>query len=241
MTEDRDALASERDFLFASLDDLDRELAAGDISAEDHAEVRSGYVSRAAEVLRSLDADAAEPQQRIRFGWKAISGVIAVVLVVGGALAFVLANALGERLSGQSMTGLDSRDTAAVLLAEARSVNFVDPVRAADLYALVLVEDPANVEALTYRGWTLALAARQNPDDVEGAAQFSEGVDLLVEAVQVDPSYADPLCFLGIIQYRFVEDADAAKPFVAACLAANPPAEVRDLVQNLADELGVGG
>ena len=45
------------------------------------------------EVLRSLDADAAEPQQRIRFGWKAISGVIAVVLVVGGALAFVLANA----------------------------------------------------------------------------------------------------------------------------------------------------
>ena len=109
MTEDRDALASERDFLFASLDDLDRELAAGDISAEDHAELRSGYVSRAAEVLRSLDADAAEPQQRIRFGWKAISGVIAVVLVVGGALAFVLANALGERLSGQSMTGLDSR------------------------------------------------------------------------------------------------------------------------------------
>ena len=101
----------------------------------------------------------------------------------------------GERLSGQSMTGLDSRDTAAVLLAEARSVNFVDPVRAADLYALVLVEDPANVEALTYRGWTLALAARQNPDDVEGAAQFSEGVDLLVEAVQVDPTYADPLAF----------------------------------------------
>ena len=37
MSEGRDALASERDFLFASLDDLDRELAAGDISAEDHA------------------------------------------------------------------------------------------------------------------------------------------------------------------------------------------------------------
>ena len=50
MTEDRDALASERDFLFASLDDLDRELAAGDISAEDHADLRSGYVSRAAAV-----------------------------------------------------------------------------------------------------------------------------------------------------------------------------------------------
>ena len=110
MAEDRDALASERDFLFASLDDLDRELAAGDISAEDHAELRSGYVSRAAEVLRSLDADATEPQQRIRFGWKAISGVIAVVLVVGGALAFVLANALGERLSGCLLYTSDAAD-----------------------------------------------------------------------------------------------------------------------------------
>ncbi len=241
MAEDREALEEERDFLFSSLDDLDRELAVGDISIEDHAELRDGYVARAAEVLRLLNADQVEPQQRLRLGWKTVTSVGAVVVLVGAALAFVLANALGERLSGQSMTGLDPRDTATALLAEARAVNFADPAGAADLYALVLVEDPTNVEALTYRGWTLALAARQNPDDEAGAEQFSEAVDLLVEAVTVDPTYADPLCFLGIIQYRFVGDGDAARPFVAACLAANPPAEVRDLVQNLADELGVGG
>ena len=241
MTEDREALAAERDFLLSSLDDLDRELDAGDISVEDHVELRDGYVARAAEVLRLLDADRVEPQQRIRLGWKTIAGVGVIVVVVGAALAFVLANALGERLSGQSMTGLDSRDTATALLAEARAANFADPARAADLYALVLVEDPTNVEALTYRGWTLALAARQNPDEDAGIEQFTEAVDLLVEAVTVDPSYADPLCFLGIIQYRFVGDGEAARPFVAACLSANPPAEVKDLVQNLADELGVGG
>ena len=241
MTEDREALEAERDFLLSSLDDLDRELNAGDISVEDHVELRDGYVARTAEVLRLLDADRVEPQQRIRLGWKTIAGVGVIVVVVGAALAFVLANALGERLSGQSMTGLDSRDTATALLAEARAANFADPARAADLYALVLVEDPTNVEALTYRGWTLALAARQNPDEDAGIEQFTEAVDLLVEAVTVDPSYADPLCFLGIIQYRFVGDGEAARPFVAACLAANPPAEVKDLVQNLADELGVGG
>lgn len=241
MSEDRSALEAERDFLLSSLDDLDRELAAGDISIEDHAELRDGYVSRAAEVLRLLEADRVETQQRIRLGWKTVLGVGAVVVLIGAALAFVLTNTLGERLSGQSMTGLDSRDTASALLAEARATNFTDPGGAADLYALVLVEDPANVEALTYRGWTLALAARQNPDEVAGAEQFTEAIDLLIEAVTVDPSYADPLCFLGIIQYRFVGDGEAARPFVAACLGANPPAEVRDLVQNLADELGVGG
>jgi hypothetical protein len=240
MSEDREALIVERDFLLSSLDDLDRELAAGDISPEDHAELRDGYVARAAEVLRLIEQERLEPLQRIRLGWKKAVGVLGVVIVIGAALAVVLASTLGERLSGQSMTGFDPRDTATALLAEARAANFSDPVGAADLYALVLVEDPTNVEALTYRGWTLALAARQNLDEDASAEQFAEAVDLLVEAVTVDPSYADPLCFLGIIQYRFVGDADAARPFVAACLAANPPAEVRDLVQNLADELGVG-
>ena len=240
MSEDREVLIVERDFLLSSLDDLDRELAAGDISPEDHAELRDGYVARAAEVLRLLEQERLEPLQRIRLGWKKAVGVLGVVIVIGAALAVVLASTLGERLSGQSMTGFDPRDTATALLAEARATNFSDPVGAADLYALVLVEDPTNVEALTYRGWTLALAARQNLDEDASAEQFAEAVDLLVEAVTVDPSYADPLCFLGIIQYRFVGAADAARPFVAACLAANPPAEVRDLVQNLADELGVG-
>ena len=41
----------ERDFLFTSLDDLDREYAAGDISEADYEDLKSSYVKRTADVL----------------------------------------------------------------------------------------------------------------------------------------------------------------------------------------------
>ena len=60
-----------------------------------------------------------------------------------------------------------------------------------------------------------------------------------MRAIETDPTYPDPFCFLGIVQYRFVGDTESATPLVAGCLAADPPAVVRDLVQGLADELGL--
>ena len=48
-------LEEERDHLLASMRDLDRELAAGDIDATDHATLRDGYTVRTAEVLREID------------------------------------------------------------------------------------------------------------------------------------------------------------------------------------------
>ncbi len=54
----RSDLDDERAFLLRSIEDLDRERAAGDISDADHALLRDRYVARAAEVLRDLeDAD----------------------------------------------------------------------------------------------------------------------------------------------------------------------------------------
>jgi tetratricopeptide (TPR) repeat protein len=49
----------ERDHLLRSLDDLDRELAAGDIDLHDYATLRADYTSRAAAILRK-DNNAAE-------------------------------------------------------------------------------------------------------------------------------------------------------------------------------------
>ncbi|MGB0800919.1 MAG: hypothetical protein ACPGSH_04060, partial [Ilumatobacteraceae bacterium] len=62
-------------------------------------------------------------------------------------------------------------------------------------------------------------------------------VDDLVAAIEADPTYPDPFCFLGIIQYRFVGDASTARPLIDGCLAADPPGEVRGLVEGLAAEL----
>ena len=51
----RQELEDERTFLLRSLEDLDREHEAGDLSDEDHAVLRDGYIARTAEVLKALD------------------------------------------------------------------------------------------------------------------------------------------------------------------------------------------
>ena len=48
----RHELEDERTFLLRSLEDLDREHEAGDLSDEDHAVLRDGYIARTAEVLK---------------------------------------------------------------------------------------------------------------------------------------------------------------------------------------------
>jgi len=240
---ERAALEAERDFLLTSIADLDAEFAAGDIDEADRRALLDGYTSRAAAVIRALDADRRPTRRRLSSGWSRRVGVAAVVMVIAVGLSWWVAASSGQRLPGQQITGLDPRDEVTVLLSEARAANFADPAGAAALYGRVLELDPDNVEALTYRGWTLALSTRSGPasDDTgsdESVATLREAVDLLVLAIETDPSYPDPFCFLGIVQYRFVGDAETARPLVAGCLAADPPAVVRDLVQGLADELG---
>ena len=92
-------------------------------------------------------------------------------------------------------------------------------------------------EALAYRGWTQALLARASEDADRAESLLRAGVDDLVAAIESDPTYPDPFCFLGIIQYRFVGDASTARPLIDGCLAADPPGEVRGLVEGLAAEL----
>lgn len=236
---ERSALEAERDFLLTSIADLDAEFAAGDIDEEDRRALLDGYTARAATVIRALEAGRRPQRGRLSAAWGRRLAVGATVLAVAVGLSWWVATSSGQRLPGQQITGLDPRDEVTVLLSEARAANFADPAGAAEAYARVLELDPDNVEALTYRGWTLALATRTAADGDDIAASLGEAVDLLVTAIETDPTYPDPFCFLGIVQYRFVGDAESARPLVAGCLAADPPAVVRDLVQGLADELGL--
>ena len=54
--EERAIREEERDFLLASLDDLERERAAGDVTDDDYRALKESYTARAAAVLRELDA-----------------------------------------------------------------------------------------------------------------------------------------------------------------------------------------
>jgi hypothetical protein len=57
----------------------------------------------------------------------------------------------------------------------------------------------------------------------------------------MEPDYADPQCFLAIIEFQVRGDAEAALPHIEKCEASNPPAEVGALVQNFADEIRAAG
>lgn len=231
------ALEEERTFLLRSLADLEREHDAGDVDGDDYREIRDGYTARAAAVLRQIESGRAALVAKPTVDWRRriVTGVVVVALV--GVVWWALAASSAQRLPGQQITGLDPREESQVLLSQARSLQFSDAATAADIYAEVLETDPDNVEALTYRGWTLALSTIGDDDAAAVQARLDEAVDSLVAAIEADRAYPDPYCFLGIVQYRFFGEAETALPFIEGCLSAGPPADVRQLVEGLRAEV----
>lgn len=231
------ALEEERRFLLRSLTDLEREHAAGDVDEHDYRELRDGYTARAAATLRAIESGRAALAPKPPVDWRRRIGGAVVVVALIGVVWWALSASSAQRLPGQQISGLDPRDRTAVLLSQARSLQLSDSAAAADLYGQVLDDDPDHAEALAYRGWTLALSTVGSDDADATQATLDDAVQLLVAAIDADPTYPDPFCFLGIVQYRFFGDADAALPFVEGCLSAGPPADVRQLVEALREQV----
>lgn len=232
--DERARLVEERDFLLASLADLDAEREAGDIDDADHEALRASYVHRAADVLRRLEG--VEPARATRASRPArVVAVIVSVALVAAASGWLVAAQSGQRLPGETITG-GIEDSTASLLSQARALNFADPETSIDLYGRVLALDPDNVEALTYRAWMLALVARGAGAEV-GALALAAARDDLTRAIGLDPDYPDPRCFLGIVAFRFEGDAATAKVHLDECQRRDPPAEVAELVAALLGEV----
>jgi len=104
----RRQLEEERDFLMASLDDLELEHESGGIDDESYAELHDDYTARAAAVIRTLrdgvDVTRAPPPRspsRTRRRVVLVSVVLVFAIAVGTSLAY----ALGARLPGQTSSG----------------------------------------------------------------------------------------------------------------------------------------
>ncbi|MFM2115884.1 MAG: hypothetical protein RI908_1625 [Actinomycetota bacterium] len=237
-------LEEQRDFLLASLRDLERERVVGDVDDADYQALRSSYTARAADIIRRLDGDAlgfaepAEPGGTKRRVPRRLVGVLLVVAVAAGLGVFV-ARQSGQRLPGETASG-GIADSTANKLAQARQLNFSDPITAINIYSEVLKVDPDNVEALTYRSWLLALTARDAEQSVLDAAVQTAIVGL-GRATLLDDSYPDAHCFLGIVSYRFANDLVTAKSALAKCQAADPPAQVKSFVDAVVAEVEAAG
>ena len=229
------SLEEERRFLLESLRDLEREHVAGDIDDEDYRVLKNGYVHRAAQIIKVLEAGVDAREARPGASMKRKLGVVATVALIAGASGWFVAQQSGQRLPGQTISG-GIEDSTASMLSQARALNFSEPKTAIDLYSKILALNPDHVEALTYRSWLIALVARDAPDDMRILA-FAAATQGLDRAIGVEPDYPDAHCFLGIVRFRLAGDAAGAKEQLDICAAMNPPAEVMGFVDSIRAEV----
>lgn len=242
MTDHRDeALASERDFLLTSLDDLDTEFAAGDIDQHDYDELKDSYTARTAVVLRSLaERDAAtKPVEHVRSPrWPWVLGLSIVGVLAGWALA----QAAGERGTGGLTGAVTESLRDRVLVCQQMGTDMTRLVESLECFDGILDEDPNNVEALTYRGWYVILASRtagQAGDLASAAELLASGITSLDRAIEIAPSAPDARAFRTVAREQ-LGDIDGACEDVAALDAGDPSPMIAGLVAPVAERLGCG-
>ncbi len=208
----------EREFWLGSLDDLDEELAVGDLAPEDHQALSRSYTRQAAQALRGEQ----EPSEDTdRGGRGKLIAVVAGLVVVGVLAGVFLARAVGSRHSGDTITGNDAVSSVPSLLRNAEeSAAAGDLAEAIAVYDRVLERSPSNPTALAYKGWFLALQGQE-----------VEAADVLADAVVAAPNYPDARAFRAILLYR-TGDCFGAAAELSAFDAANPPEFISQLVEN---------
>lgn len=253
-----DPLDDERRSLLRALRDLDEERATGQLTEDAYRGLRAETEGRAVAVLRALEArdGAGELVGELRAlrppvggngsGTSELPGAdrrrVLVAVLVGtllvGAVVPVLARAVGNRTSGQPITGdtvaggplafFEQRvaqhpnDVAARLDLAQGYLQAGDAKSAVAQYLAVLNLDPRNAEAHANLGFVLYQAGRAE-----------DGLQAVDQALAVDPTYPEALYFKGIILLRGLNrPADAAAAF-RAYLEAAPYGSHRSEVEAL--------
>lgn len=241
-------LRSQRDFLLRSIEDLDRERAAGELSEPQYQRLLDTYTAQAAQVLRRLeeglgDDQAAEappstsgPRWRRPLVGLGLAGLAAVA-------GLLLASALGLRGPGETITGNEqSRDPRSVTLQRAIEQRPDDPL-ARTAYARFLLTagepvealrqfdeaarlDPANAEALAYGGWIVFLG---------GLAD--EALPRLDAAVARQPDYPDAHFFRGMVLLQGKGDQAGATEELQTYLDLAPQSPLAAQVRTVLAEL----
>jgi tetratricopeptide (TPR) repeat protein len=175
------------DFLLRSLEDLEREHAAGDISDDDSRALKDDYTARAAAAIR-VERTAAPAPGRARRRLV----VLAALLAFAGIAGVLVAQASGRRDPGDSVTGDVAQSTTEKLNEAGRCFAEGDADCAIDLYDEILAEQPTNAEALTYKGW----AQYALLDDTEAA------LTTLIQAATDHRDYPDVHAFLAVVFFR---------------------------------------
>lgn len=237
-------LEDERGFLRRSLDDADRELEAGDLSADDHAALVGRDRARLAEVeseLAELEPDLApdakpesvaddrtpEPapasDRRPLSGWRR-AGIAASCLLISLGAGILVVHFVQARQPGQAPSGSVTVSQAQLIeqqLQQALTLNNQGQTKQALLlYDKVLSEDPSNPAALAYAGWlqwNVGTNAHVSSLQRVGRAEIER-------AVRVAPTYAQGHLFDGLVLENQDHNHAAAVDQFNEFVADGPPA-----------------
>jgi tetratricopeptide (TPR) repeat protein len=229
----RAELDDERSFLLDSLEDLERERAAGDLSEADYRSLRDSYTRRAADVLRALERAPRDEEQHERDGAtdarrparprrRRALGVTGLLILVMAVAATLVVTQTGVRLPGQTETGSERLSSAAQLrqtLAQAESLQTSgNSAEALRLYDQVLGLDPTQPDALAQSGWLeFEAGVKSRNPAVLAQAQAQEQA-----AERADPGAYAPHLYLGSM-YLAEGNAGAAVTQYRQFLADRPP------------------
>lgn len=228
----RAELVDEAAFLRLSLEDLDRELEAGELERADYEELRARYEDRARAVSDALEQQEEGPgaplrprrlpprrrlrlatrRHRLALGW----GATACFAVAGTLLGLAVA---GVAPFTQASPALSAQSRIDIELAEAGVLASHGHVSLAiTTYEKVLAIDPEQPEALTDGGWLVRLAglASSRPTLVD------EGDREIAAAAALDPGYALAHGYDGVALIEDQRDPRAAVAMFQVMLADHP-------------------
>jgi tetratricopeptide (TPR) repeat protein len=241
---DPDALAvleEERDFLLASLRDLEREHDAGDVDDHDYETLKDDYTARAATTLRAIETRQAAlaAHRRQRRPGRALA-IAAAVLVGAIGLGVFVARSSGERTAGGTVSGDIRQSTRDELLAAQNLMGEGKLSDALAAYQQIIAEDPANAQALAYKGWLLFLTSKQATSANDRDLLAKSALDSLDLAVKADPTYPDGHIFRAIVLSALGQD-DAAVAEIDQVPASAVPADMTSLVDQFRQQVHASG
>ncbi len=250
----------QRDHLLRSLDDLDREFAAGDIDPNDYATLRADYTTRAAAILRKeittgpsnilnsskiaartenqTDANAdLRPKRSATRRIVALVGVLVVAIGSGVAVA----RFAGERVGSTGMTGTvrqaasPEQQQAEKFMQIGRDNLGSDPIKSLQAFDAALKIDPTIAEAMAYSGWVLRIASLsaegKDAEDLRAGA-----IRRINEAIIADPTFPDAYAFKGVIALRDQDDPKTALAAFKKLDGLQTPPFVQQLVDSAREE-----
>lgn len=222
------------------LDDIEVQVAVGDIAPDDAAMLRASYESEV-DLLERTTPDGDEPVDRKR---KLVGGLVLVVGAV--ALTFGVMAAADDRAPNDLITGgvpgvsLDdvSNEELELVITENPDIvgmrlalagryfeegEFSDALR----HYLYILERRDDAEALANVGWMTFLSG-----------DAGTGLRFVERSLEVDPDHLQSYWFLANIRFFALDDASGAIPALEKLLAAEGiPDDIREEAQALLDQV----